>query len=202
MGLNTFDGLIQLGSIGGIFFTSDTHFGHENIIKYCKRPFGNVEEMDAALISNWNEVVGPDDAVFHLGDFTMGRFTYAKSCFSQLNGHIYILKNVWHHDRYWLNGPIWTLSTGTEGSVNLLPPLAVLEVDPLPIVLCHYRLAIWDRKHYGAWHLHGHSHGEHSKHDRPPDEKYVLDVGVDNNNYYPFSLREIAERFSESTICQ
>jgi calcineurin-like phosphoesterase family protein len=53
----------------GIWFTSDTHFGHNNILKFCKRPWNTVEEMDEALINNWNAVVGTNDIVFHLGDF-------------------------------------------------------------------------------------------------------------------------------------
>ena len=53
------------------FFTSDTHFGHNNIIEYCKRPYTSVEEMDAALEKNWNEVVKPDDLVYHLGDLAI-----------------------------------------------------------------------------------------------------------------------------------
>ena len=54
-----------------IFFTADTHFGHANIIKYCHRPFATVEEMDDALVRNWNAVVSPDATVFHLGDFAL-----------------------------------------------------------------------------------------------------------------------------------
>jgi calcineurin-like phosphoesterase family protein len=51
-----------------VFFTSDTHFGHANIIKYCGRPFASVEEMNRELIARWNAVVGPRDTVYHLGD--------------------------------------------------------------------------------------------------------------------------------------
>ena len=54
------------------FFTSDHHFGHAKIIEYCKRPFSSVEEMNQVMIDRWNEVVGPDDHVYHLGDFAFG----------------------------------------------------------------------------------------------------------------------------------
>jgi len=54
-----------------IWFTADTHLGHENVIRYNPRPFSSTAEMDEALIENWNQVVQPDDAVYHLGDFTL-----------------------------------------------------------------------------------------------------------------------------------
>lgn len=60
------------------FFTSDTHFGHANIIRFCKRPFENVEEMNEALIENWNKVVSDDDTVFHLGEYTIDGHDYIK----------------------------------------------------------------------------------------------------------------------------
>ena len=54
-----------------VFFTSDTHFNHTNIIQYCQRPFKSTDEMNEAMIDNWNSVVGEDDTVFHLGDFSL-----------------------------------------------------------------------------------------------------------------------------------
>ena len=55
-----------------VFFTSDTHFNHTNIIRFCNRPFKDVSHMNETIISNWNRVVGPEDIVFHLGDFCLG----------------------------------------------------------------------------------------------------------------------------------
>ena len=63
-------GIIKFSRDDRIWFTADSHISHRNIIKYCKRPFSDVEEMNETLISNWNKVVGKDDFVFHLGDFS------------------------------------------------------------------------------------------------------------------------------------
>jgi len=57
-----------------IWLISDTHFYHENIIKYCGRPFKSAAEMNSAMIGNWNRVVSDDDIVYHLGDFTMAPY--------------------------------------------------------------------------------------------------------------------------------
>ena len=51
-----------------IFFTSDHHFGHTNILKFCNSPFNSIEQMNEELIKRWNEKIGPDDEVYHLGD--------------------------------------------------------------------------------------------------------------------------------------
>ena len=87
--------------VGKIFFTSDTHFFHKNIIKYCNRPFGSVEEMNEALVANWNSVVGPDDHVYHLGDFCFGNVEKWNWCLEpgRLNGHIHLIlgkKAIFH----------------------------------------------------------------------------------------------------------
>ncbi len=183
--------------LGDIFVTGCNHFGHENIIKFCNRPFQSASEMDLAMIKNWNQVVGPGDLVFHLGDFTLGNRNQARGYFKQLNGDIRILSYPWHHDKYWLvpkpNLKEFKAKSNFDLEVILLPPMVVLEVPelgknghPLAITLCHYPLAEWDRKYYGAWHLHSHSHGKHRK------EGFRLDIGVDCTNFCPISLEEIA----------
>lgn len=69
------------------FFTSDTHFGHTNIIKYCNRPFKDVPHMNSEIVRRWNTVVGSDDVVFHLGDVALGPWEDWKNWLPQLNGH-------------------------------------------------------------------------------------------------------------------
>ena len=81
-----------------IFFTSDTHFNHANVIKYCGRPFGSAEEMNREMIERWNAVVGPEDTVYHLGDFVLGKFVEAPMFLRQLNGARKILIRG-NHDR-------------------------------------------------------------------------------------------------------
>ena len=68
------------------FFTSDTHFNHANVIKYCARPFASLEAMNREMITRWNAVVGPEDTVYHLGDFAMGKSSEWPGFLRQLNG--------------------------------------------------------------------------------------------------------------------
>jgi calcineurin-like phosphoesterase family protein len=188
-----------------VFFTSDHHFGHANIINYCTRPFNTVEEMDEALTQSWNEAVNDDDIIFHLGDFTLGDLSQATHYFQALNGMVFFLSNPWHHDRRWLDEirPYNHPATKDGSTVAYLPGLYVCDkyggfpddvwaVARHPITLCHYPLAVWDRKHYAAWHFHGHSHGGHR------GTGMILDVGVDSayeklGEYRPFSLEEARE---------
>ena len=79
-----------------IFFTSDTHFSHKNIIEFCERPFKTTEEMNQKLIENWNNKVGPNDIVYHLGDVMLGDNSYGIECVKRLKGTIYIIPG--NHD--------------------------------------------------------------------------------------------------------
>lgn len=185
------------------FFTSDHHFGHANIIKYTNRPYYNVNDMDFALIDCWNEFVAPDDLVFHLGDFTLGDGALAKQYFSKLNGDIAVLGYPNHHDARWL--PVFPnfdfgLFSKSGNAVNILDPLVSLEFPalsldgqyPQTIVLCHFPLEVWDRKHYGAWHLYGHIHDAESD---VPSREFRLNVGVDLWNGYPVGLDVLLKEF-------
>ena len=175
-----------------IWFTSDHHFAHANIIKFCDRPFNDAFSMGVEMWNRWNEVVGEDDIVFHLGDFTLGNWTEAQVHLTRLNGRIKMLSYPWHHDHRWLAGAV------ESERLELVPPMVVLEVPeygdgthPRAITLCHYPLEVWDRKHFGAWHLHGHSHGN------CPAVPRRLDVGVDCHDFRPVSLAEVAAMFEE-----
>jgi calcineurin-like phosphoesterase family protein len=189
--------VITIDKPEGIFFISDHHFGHHNIISHAKRPFNDTEEMNETMIRHWNERVKPRDTVFHLGDLTLN--SDASTYLEQLQGKIYILALEWHHDKAWLkkqrNKPPLRSKSGLE--VTLLPPLVLLKVNAfkvgkfsLPVTLSHYPLAEWEASHYGGWHLHGHSHGNY----RDPKDRACVDVGVDQANFYPFSLLELRER--------
>jgi calcineurin-like phosphoesterase family protein len=80
------------------WWTSDTHFSHANIIRYSNRPFGSVDEMNRALISNWNERVAADDVVWHLGDLALGgNIREQVAMTSKLNGRRRLVPG--NHDR-------------------------------------------------------------------------------------------------------
>ena len=127
-----------------LFFTSDTHFGHNNILKLGnKRPFNTIEEHDQTLIDNWNKVVGKGDIVFHLGDFSMN-YDQEKieNTLKQLNGQKHLI--LGNHDRTkiqykFLNNNLWqsvrdyhklkwTLYNGKEITI-ILKHFPILEFD-------------------------------------------------------------------------
>ncbi len=195
-----------------IFVTADTHFGHTNIIKYTNRPFTTVEEMDAALIANWNATVGNNDVVYHLGDVALRNFDAFVAYMGALQGQIYIVPGS--HDNNWLEG--WQKQMGMRKQavysasglqVLLRPPLVTLRPniyagsmagipDPPPaIVLCHYAMLSWEISHYGSWQLYGHHHGALNT-----ESRYSIDVGVDVWGYKPVTLAEIGAVFAQRTV--
>ena len=157
------------------WFTADTHFGHANIIKYCNRPFANSVEMDKALIANWNARVGKDDMIYHVGDFCFQDFD---RYFNQLNGLKIFVKG--NHDRN-----AWQNRNKFYSHSDSYREIRVNEQD---ITLCHYAMRVWNKSHYGAWNLYGHSHGSLS--DDP--HARAIDIGVDCHDYAPISFEEVA----------
>ncbi len=181
-----------------IWFTSDTHFAHRNIIRYCSRPFPHADAMDEALIENWNARVGDDDVIYHLGDFTLRSRGFARRIFARLRGQIRVLGLPWHHDKGWVPkhpGVSGDLFSASGHAVEILPALIALRLTlddgrRQAVTLSHYPMAEWEASHHGGWHLHGHSHGNH----RGPGAR--IDVGVDCFDYGPVSLPEIERIFS------
>lgn len=153
------------------WFSADEHYGHKNIIKYCKRPFNNIEEMDEILILNFNSVVGKNDTTIHAGDFTLIPFAdkVRGMYVSRLNGNHIFVKGS--HDRWLQHAPFIIEKT----------------INKQFIVVCHYAMRVWHRSHFNSWQLYGHSHGN-----LPPVGKQH-DIGVDNNNFFPVSFDEIKE---------
>jgi len=151
------------------FFTADEHYNHKNIIKYCDRPFSSIEEMNKELINRHNEVVSANDCVIHAGDF--GFFSSEREVneyLRKLNGNHILLRGS--HDK-WMNSRYHEIWTKT--------------IDGVKIVVCHYSMKTWPSSHYNAWQLYGHSHG------RLTSIGKQMDVGVDTNNYYPYSFEDI-----------
>lgn len=126
------------------FFTSDTHFGHANIIRFCNRPFQNVEEMNEVLIENWNKVVSKDDTVFHLGDFAFGGSSVWNSIIPRLNGHINLI--IGNHDRK-------NLRQGYMLYFDMVVPQLQIEIEDNSIYLIHYPFLCYGGSYRGVWQL-------------------------------------------------
>jgi len=156
------------------FFIADTHFCHKNIIKYCRRPFKDVQEMNEVLIQNWNKVVDKKSIIYHLGDF-FGPGKYDPQILDRLNGQIYLI--VGSHDQ--------RLVKKNPDCIKILGHRAILAYKKNTITLDHYAGRVWPRSHYNSWSLFGHSHNG-----LPPIGK-AHDVGVDGNDFKPIHISEI-----------
>ena len=201
-----------------IFFTSDTHFGHANIINYSNRPFKTIEEHDEVLINNINQMVGRRDFLYHLGDFCWGdtarkQIIIAKDILSKINcKNIYLI--VGNHDPRGNGGqPNEDFAKLFKSCVNyhvVRVPLtddqdAALAAPRHQIILSHYAIRTWEGQHKGTYHLYGHSHAT-----MPYDNTLSFDVGVDAiatsiglddpQNYRPISSFEVVERLQDKEI--
>ena len=161
-----------------IWFTADTHFGHTNVVKACYRPYDSVENMDIALMGNWNTRIGVKDEVYHLGDF----------CWSHK-------VSVWEYYRKRLNGKIHLIRGNHDLSKKKIEHLFesvenlhVLRYNKQRIMLCHYAMRVWSMSHYDMPQLYGHSHGTI----KPIGKQ--MDVGVDANGYFPINIEQVFKK--------
>ena len=171
-----------------VFFTSDTHFGHESIIRYCNRPFRNAEEMNAELIRRWQETVPEDGIVFHLGDFAHGNARLWNDILSALPGRKYLI--LGNHD-------IKALRQGYMGRFELVAQQMTIRVGGQAIVLNHNPFLCYGGSYRDVWQLFGHVHSGPACHtglDHPRLRMLFplqYDVGVDNNDFRPISFAEV-----------
>jgi len=163
-----------------IWFTSDTHFGHANIIRFCDRPYANVEEMNEAFITNWNEHVKYTDDIYHLGDFSFER--KPENTARRLNGNKHLI--LGNHDK--------------KNHVAALQPFFCWIKDTYELKaaghrfwLSHYAHRTWRHNYKGVIHLYGHSHGELE------DYGKSTDVGVDAWDYKPVHIDTIIKMMAK-----
>ena len=158
-----------------VFFTSDTHFGHGGARGRFRRPFDTTASMDEAIIQRWNETIGPDDEIWHLGDFAVRRpVEEMQAVLHRLAGRKHILLGNNDDER----------TAGLAGWASVGHYLET-EVDGARLVLCHYPFRTWNRMYKGALNLHGHSHGAL----KPLPRQF--DVGVDVWDFRPVRIEQL-----------
>ena len=169
------------------FFTSDTHFNHTNIIRFCNRPFRNVEEMNETMVANWNATIGMDDTVFHLGDFCLGGAAEWTRLLDRLNGNIYLI--LGNHD-------LKNIRQGFLGRFEHVAMQMRIEIGKRKIYLCHYPFLCFEGGYKDVWQLFGHVHTRKINTGIDAGRLQYLyptqyDVGVDNNDFTPVSYEQV-----------
>lgn len=172
-----------------IWFTADEHYGHQNIIKFCDRPFLDLAEMREVLIRRHNMVVQPGDIVHHIGDMFWRTLTIseARDIVMRLNGHhFYVLGN---HEELMEYPELRGRFHHVAERRHIFPE----EGPEKGIVLDHYAGQVWHHSDKGSWQLYGHTHAE-----LPDQDQYLsMDVGVDANDFYPVPLWQVKDRMAE-----
>lgn len=169
-----------------VWFTADTHFGHENIIKYCERPFESLEQMNQILIRNWNERVKKDDIVIFLGDFCFkntkhgkkgeGSLNKAEYYMSLLNGQKVFVKGN-HDNNNFLNTKITSLVMEFAGEIFWCVHNPQDFNSSYKINLCGHVHQHWKIKKWG--------------------NTFLVNVGVDAWKFRPVNIQEILKRISK-----
>ena len=190
-----------------IWITSDTHYGHKNICRSTTdwrmpdgsipisqtRDFSSLEKMNSVIVNNINEVVGQDDVLIHLGDWSFGGFENIRKFWDQI-----VCKNIYlvlgNHDHH-----IERNRDGSQGLFKQVSDYVELSVGDKKFVLMHYPLSSWNGMNKGVMHLHGHVH-------LPKDKKFgkgrKMDVGMDGSEgFRPYDLiREIVPTLEKRDI--
>lgn len=178
-----------------VWFTSDLHFWHKNICKYCNRPYNSVEEMNEQIIKKWNSFIKEDDIVFLLGDIGFCGIEKLRPLMSQLNGKIYLIQG--NHDSDKVVAKLCEENL-IEDCFKLLEVTIVgdEECPNQQLTLCHFPMIDWNNKERGAWMIHGH---QHQLPDTPSCSIAHWDVGIDKNKF-PISFEQLKINITKQFI--
>lgn len=185
------------------WFTADLHLGHANIIRYCNRPFADVEAMNKGLVRRWNDAVGADDTVWVLGDVALGRMAETLLLVGRLAGRKVLLAG--NHDRCWSGrgrrAGEWADRYRDAGFDEIHQGAVTLQIGTRDVLACHfpYRGDSQDEDRYleyrpadaGQWLVHGHVHDRWRQSDR------MINVGVDAWGLRPVSGEALADLIAE-----
>jgi calcineurin-like phosphoesterase family protein len=186
-----------------VFFTSDFHLFHHNVLKFDKRPFTDIHEMHKVLETNWNEVVGPDDIVIYLGDLSFARkddTDFVEGMLWGLNGTIHFVMG--NHDDY----RVIPKNTRFESVQDYLEVRIahMLDGKRVETLFCcmHYPIYSWNKAHHGSYMIHGHCHGNlhHGEDANFYVNRRVIDVGCMLTDYKPISYLDVMDRLKHVVL--
>ena len=177
-----------------IYYTADLHLGRANVIRHCDRPFKSVDEMDEALIQNWNSRVHRLDTVYIVGDLFFRNRRPCEECLAELKGRKHLITG--NHDSSWMKQTDWP---GFFESVN---SLLTMKDNGRLVTLCHYPLMTWPDSRRDSYMVYGHIHNSTAAGFWPliRDNPHMLNAGVDVNRFFPVTLDELIlnkERFKQ-----
>ena len=180
------------------YWVADTHFYHANALKFDHSPHGDIIERNEAIIKDWNQLVGAEDTVFHLGDFAFMPADQRKDpkkvealcndVLDRLNGKIILIEG--NHEQAVMRFP--SVMSRFAAIHNYLEVF----VGSQRICMSHYPFHEWNQMHRGAYMLHGHTHTKDTY-----DKKYKLcNVGIMNWDYKPVSYDQIVKYMEPKLI--
>ncbi|MBQ3702497.1 MAG: fructose-bisphosphatase class III [Oscillospiraceae bacterium] len=168
-----------------VFFIADPHFGHENVLRLCNRPFETIEQMNETLIQNWNHRVTGSDNIYIIGDMFF-RCEDPEAILRRLHGKKHLI--VGNHDSSWMG------KIRVEKYFKSVELMAITSTGTHAVTLCHYPLLSWKHART-SYMIHGHIHVNTDMDFWPLllVRENVLNAGVDLNNFQPVTLEELID---------
>lgn len=167
-----------------IYYISDLHFGHANVIRFDNRPFSDVHEMDKYMIELWNMRVKDEDHVYVVGDVSLNNSLPVEKYLAQLKGHKHLIKG--NHD-----GKLLKNEKAREYFESIDDILQITD-EGRRVCMCHYPLAEWPGYYKGGYHVYGHIHNNtNDAFHIMKNMDRALNAAVAINNYMPVTLDEL-----------